>query len=82
MRAIAKYGYRRPGTVLILTPTVWEQRLTTSFCMDLNVDDCYVAVESREALGEWSSNCIVATMGNLARAWRRATTLTNQQRLA
>ena len=28
LRAIAEYGYgRRPGTVLILTPSVWEQRL-------------------------------------------------------
>ena len=57
LRAIAEYGYRhRPGTVLVLTPSVWEQRLTTRFCMDLNIDDCYVAVESREALEDWNSN--------------------------
>ena len=57
LRAIAEYGYRRrPGTVLVLTPSVWEQRLTTRFCMDLNIDDCYVAVESREALEAWNSN--------------------------
>ena len=57
LRAITEYGYRRrPGTVLILTPSVWEQRLTTRFCMDLNIDDCYVAVESREALEDWNSN--------------------------
>ena len=57
LRAIAEYGYRRrPGTVLILTPSVWEQRLTTRFCERLNIDDCYVAVESREALEDRSSN--------------------------
>ena len=51
LRAIAEYDYsRRPGTVLILTPSVWEERLTTRFCERLNLDDCYVAVESRNAL--------------------------------
>ena len=50
-RAIAEYDYsRRPGTVLILTPSVWEERLTTRFCEDRNIRDCYVAVESRDAL--------------------------------
>jgi len=57
LRAIAEYGYRRrPGTVLVLTPSVWEQRLTTRFCERLNIEDCYVAVESREALEDWNSN--------------------------
>ena len=51
LRAIAEYDYtRRPEATLILTPSVWEQRLTTRFCMDLNMGDCYVAAESREAL--------------------------------
>ena len=51
LRAIAEYDYiRRPGTVLILTPSIWEQRLTTRFCVDLNLSDCYVAVESRDAI--------------------------------
>ena len=51
LRAIAEYDYtRRPEATLILTPSVWEQRLTTRFCMDLNMGDCYVAVEAREAL--------------------------------
>ena len=51
LRAIAEYDYsRRPGTVLILVPTVWEERLTTRFCEDRNIRDCYVAVESRDAL--------------------------------
>ena len=51
LRAIAEYDYtRRPGTVLILVPSVWEERLTTRFCEERNLDDCYVAVESRDAL--------------------------------
>ena len=51
LRAIAEYDYsRRPGTVLVLVPSVWEERLTTRFCDDRNIDDCYVAVESRYAL--------------------------------
>ena len=51
LRAIAEYDYtRRPGTVLVLVPSVWEERLTTRFCEDRNIRDCYVAVESRDAL--------------------------------
>ena len=51
LRAIAQFDYtRRPSAVLILTPSVWEERLTTRFCERLNLDDCYVAVESRNAL--------------------------------
>ena len=51
LRAIAEYDYRRrPGTVLIQTPSVWEQRLTTRFCMELNLEDSYVGVESRDTL--------------------------------
>ena len=54
LRAIAEYDYsRRPGTVLILVPSVWEERLTTRFCEDRNIHDCYVAVESRDALERW-----------------------------
>ena len=46
-----EYDYsRRPGTVLILVPSVWEERLTARFCEDRNIHDCYVAVESRDAL--------------------------------
>ena len=34
LRAIAEYHYtRRPDTVLVLTPSVWEERLTTRFCV-------------------------------------------------
>ncbi len=51
LRAIAQYDYsRRPGAVLILVPSVWEERLTTRFCEERNLNDCYVAVESRVAL--------------------------------
>ena len=51
LRAIAEYDYtRRPEATLILTPSIWEQRLTTRFCVDLNLRDCYVGVESRDTL--------------------------------
>ena len=51
LRAIAEYDYtRRPDTVLVLTPSVWEERLTTRFCEERNLRDCFVAVESRDAL--------------------------------
>ena len=41
------YDYtRRPATTLVLTPSVWEERLTTRFCINLNLHDCYVAVET------------------------------------
>ncbi len=51
LRAIAEYDYtRRPDTILILTPSIWEQRLTTRFCEERNLRECFVAVESRDAL--------------------------------
>ena len=51
LKAIAEYEYtRRPDTILVLTPSVWEQRLTTRFCMELNLEDSYVGVESRDTL--------------------------------
>ena len=51
LRAIAEYHYtRRPDTILVLTPSVWEQRLTTRFCMELNIEDSYVGVESQDTL--------------------------------
>ena len=51
LRAIAEYDYtRRPDTILVLTPSVWEQRLTTRFCMELSLEDSYVGVESRDTL--------------------------------
>ena len=51
LKAIAEYDYtRRPDTILMLTPSVWEERLTGRFCERLNLRDCYIAVESRDAL--------------------------------
>ena len=51
LRAIAEYDYtRRPDTILVLTPSVWEQRLTTRFSMELNLEDSYVGVESQDVL--------------------------------
>ena len=51
LRAIAQFDYtRRPNATLVLTPSVWEERLTGRFCINLNLDDCFVAVESRDAL--------------------------------
>ena len=51
LRAIAEYHYtRRPDTILVLTPSVWEQRLTTRFSMELNLEDSYVGVESQNTL--------------------------------
>ncbi|MDE2886068.1 MAG: helix-turn-helix domain-containing protein [Chloroflexota bacterium] len=51
LRAIAQYDpSRRPGTVLVLVPSSWEQRLTARLCERIHLDDCYVAVESRDAL--------------------------------
>ncbi len=51
LRAIAEYDYtRRPDTILILAPSVWEQRLTGRFCERIYLRDSYIAVESRDAL--------------------------------
>ena len=51
LRAIAQYSHgRRPGTVLILVPSAWELRRTARFCINNGLRDCYVAVESRDAL--------------------------------
>ena len=51
LRAIAQYSHgRRPGTVLILVPSAWELRRTARFCINNDLRDCYVAVESRDAL--------------------------------
>ena len=61
LRAIAEYDYtRRPDTILILTPSVWELRLTAMFCINLNLHDCFVAVETRDSLE-----------GRDLRLWRR-----------
>ena len=41
---------RRPGTILILVPSDWEERLTARFCEAVELEDYYVAAESRAAL--------------------------------
>ena len=64
LRAIAGYDYtRRPSATLILTPSVWEERLTTRFCINLNLYDCYVAVETRDALEGRDSHVWQKTSG-------------------
>ena len=51
LRAIAGYDYtRRPSAVLILTPSAWELRRTARFCINNDLRDCFIAVESRDAL--------------------------------
>ena len=51
LSTIAQYDYsRRPGTALILVPSAWELRRTGRFCINNDLLDCYVAVESRDAL--------------------------------
>ena len=51
LKAIAEYdSSRRPDVVLILVPSVWELRLTATFCDQVYLRDCYVAVESRTTL--------------------------------
>ena len=49
----------------MLTPSVWEQRLTTRFCENANLEEAYVAVESREALEDWNSNAWPWVFGSL-----------------
>ena len=51
LKTISEYDYtRRPEAILVLTPTEWEERLTAQFCIDLNLQNCYVTAECREAL--------------------------------
>ena len=51
LRAIARFDYTHyPDTVLVLTPSTWEQGLASRFCRNRRMDDAYVAVESRETL--------------------------------
>ena len=51
LRALAHYdASRRPDVVLILVPSDWEERLTPQFCEAVELEDYYVAAESRAAL--------------------------------
>ena len=42
----------QPNTVLVLTPSEWELRRSIVFCREQGLYQCFVAVESREALEE------------------------------
>ena len=71
LRAIAQYDYwRRPGTVLILTPSVWELRLTARFCINNDLRDCFIAVESRDTLERRDLRLWRNTRGSAARTTR------------
>ena len=51
LRALSHYdSSRRPDVVLILVPSDWEERLTPQFCEAVELEDYYVAAESRAAL--------------------------------
>ncbi len=51
LRALAEWDpTHRPGTILVLVQSAWEQRLTARLCERLHLEYCYVAVESRDAL--------------------------------
>ena len=57
LRAIAQHDpSRRPGTVLVLVPSDWEQRLTARLCERVHLHDCYVAEESCDALESENSH--------------------------
>ncbi len=63
-RAIAEYDYaRRPDTILILTPSVWEERLTGRFCERIYLRDFFIAVESRKVLERQDRRVWQQTMG-------------------
>ena len=77
LRAIAEYDYtRRPGTVLILTPSVWELRRTARFCIDNDLRDCYVVVESRDALERWDLRLWCEPTGLFGLSYYTAETVT------
>ena len=72
LRAIAEYDYsRHPGTVLVLVPSVLEERLTARFCEERYIRGCYVAVESRDALeGEgWPWRSVSWVIGSILLWW-------------
>ena len=71
LRAIAEYDYsRRPSVVLVLVPSEWEQRLADNFCLNADLRDCYVAVESRETLEEWDRRIWLSSNWVVGRTYR------------
>ena len=71
LRAIAEYHhYRRPSVVMVLVPSPWEQRLTDEFCMNADLRDYYVAVESRDTLESWNRPEWIASNWTFGRTYR------------
>ncbi len=71
LRAIAEYHHtRRPSMVLVLVPSPWEQRLTDEFCMNADLRDYYVAVESRETLEGWDRSEWIGSNWAFGRTYR------------
>ena len=71
LRAIAEYHHnRRPSAVLVLVPSPWEQRLTDEFCLNVDLQDCYVGVESRETLEAWDRQAWISSNWTFGRTYR------------
>ena len=71
LRAIAEYRYNRlPSVVLVLVPSPWEQRLTDEFCLNAELRDCYVGVESRETLEQWDRSEWISSNWVVGRTYR------------
>ncbi len=71
LRAIAEYHYtRRPGIVLVLVPSPWEQRLTNEFCLNIDLRDYFVAVERRDTLEEWDRTLWQSANWTFGRTYR------------
>ncbi len=71
LRAIAEYHHtHRPSAVLILVPSPWEQRLTNDFCLNADLRDYFVAVESRETLEEWDNTLWQSANWTFGRTYR------------
>ena len=56
--------------MLVLVPSEWEQRLTDNFCLNADLRDCYVAVESREAVEEWDRRVWLSSNWVVGRTYR------------
>ena len=71
LRAIVEYHHnRRPSMVLVLVPSPWEQRLTDEFCLNADLRDYYVAVESRDTLEGWDRSEWIGSNWTFGRTYR------------
>ncbi len=71
LRAVAEYHHsHRPSIVLVLVPSPWEQRLTNDFCLNADLRDYHVAVESRETLEEWDRTLWQSANWTFGRTYR------------